>query len=197
MLQQVEAVILAGGMARRMGGDDKGLVDLLGKPMVQHVLQRIAPQVDALRINANRNQEIYGNFGYPVFADQQQGYLGPLSGMSTAMATTDAEFIISVPCDCPLIPTDLVARMLSALQQQDSELAVATDGERDQPVVMLLKPNLLASMLQFLDSGRRRIDVWYADHKVAKVSFADQPNAFVNINTPEDKQQLADAIARS
>lgn len=197
MSQQVEAVILAGGMARRMGGDDKGLVDLLGKPMVQHVLERIAPQVKQLRINANRNQAIYGNFGYEVFADQQQGYLGPLSGMSSAMATTKADFILSVPCDCPLIPMDLVSRMLAAQQQQASDIVVATDGERDQPVVMLLKPSLLPSMLQFLDSGRRRIDAWYADHHVAKVSFADQPHAFVNINTPEDKQQLADAIARS
>ncbi|QSX33582.1 molybdenum cofactor guanylyltransferase [Shewanella avicenniae] len=197
MSQQLEAVILAGGMARRMGGDDKGLVELLGQPMVAHVLARIAPQVAQIRINANRNQAQYAEFGYPVFADQQQGYLGPLSGMSSAMATSTAELILTVPCDCPLIPQDLAERMLAAFKAQDADLAVATDGEREQPVVLLLKRSLLPSMLAFLDSGRRRIDMWYADLKVAQVSFADQPNAFINVNTPEEKQQLADAIAQS
>ncbi|KFZ35954.1 molybdopterin-guanine dinucleotide biosynthesis protein A [Shewanella mangrovi] len=197
MSQQLEAVILAGGMARRMGGEDKGLVDLLGKPMVAHVIERLTPQVQQLRINANRSQAQYASFGYEVFADQQAGYLGPLSGMSSAMATSTAELILTVPCDCPLIPLDLAERMLHALTAQNADLAVATDGEREQPVVLLLKRSLLPSMLTFLDSGRRRIDMWYADLQVARVSFADQPNAFVNVNTPEEKQQLADAIAQS
>ncbi|NKF52040.1 molybdenum cofactor guanylyltransferase [Shewanella sp. WXL01] len=192
----VDGVILAGGMARRMGGNDKGLVELAGKPMIAHAIDRISPQVTQVLINANRNQDTYAEFGYQVFNDNESGYLGPLAGMVTALAKTQADYVMVVPCDCPLLPTDLFIRLHAALVAQQAELAVASDGEREQPVVLLLTPKLLTSMQAFLDAGNRKIDDWYAAHRCAVAEFSDQPDAFVNVNTPEQKQRLAQAIAR-
>lgn len=196
MSLQIDAVILAGGMARRMGGNDKGLVELNGQPMIQHTIDRIQPQVKEILINANRNQNRYAEFGFKVLTDEDSGYLGPLAGMITALGHTHADYLLVVPCDCPLLPTDLVSRMLEQIQQQNADMAVASDGEREQPVVLLMKPVLRSSMKAFLDGGERKIDFWYAKHHCVVVSFADQPNAFVNVNTPEQKQQLAMKIAK-
>ncbi|MCG9697963.1 molybdenum cofactor guanylyltransferase MobA [Shewanella sp. Isolate11] len=195
MSQQVDAVILAGGMARRMGGNDKGLVELNGKPMIQHAIDRIQPQVKEILINANRNQNHYAELGFKVLSDEDSGYLGPLAGMITAMGHTLADYLLVVPCDCPLLPLDLVTRMLEAIKQNNAEMAVASDGQREQPVVLLMKPELRASMKAFLDAGERKIDFWYAKHHCVVCEFSDQPNAFVNVNTPEQKQQLSEAIA--
>lgn len=194
MAAQVDGLILAGGMARRMGGEDKGLVQLNNKAMIQHVIDRFLPQVDKLTINANRNQEAYGELGFDVISDKDTGYLGPLAGMLTGFAHTKADFLMVVPCDCPLLPKDLVQRMLEQLQANNAELAVASDGKREQPVVMLLKPELAQSMQNFLDNGERKIDFWYAKHHYVVTHFGDQPNAFINVNTPEQKQQLAAAL---
>ncbi|MFB2639508.1 molybdenum cofactor guanylyltransferase MobA [Shewanella bicestrii] len=197
MSLQIDAVILAGGMARRMGGDDKGLVELNGKTMIEHTIERIKPQVKEILINANRNQTRYAEFGFTVLSDEHTGFLGPLAGMITAMGHTQADYLLVVPCDCPLLPRDLVARLLAAIKANDAELAVASDGEREQPVVMLLKPSLRESMTAFLEAGERKIDFWYAKHRFAVAAFADQPNAFVNVNTPEQKQRLAAEINQS
>ena len=195
MSPQIDAVILAGGMARRMGGNDKGLVELNDRPMIQHAIDRIKPQVAQILINANRNQSRYAEFGYPVLSDEDSGYLGPFAGMITALGQTQADYLMVVPCDCPLLPTDLVQRMLSAIQAEGAEMAVASDGKREQPVVLLMKPALRESMKAFLDAGERKIDFWYAKHHCVVCDFSDQPNAFVNVNTPEQKQQLSEAIA--
>ncbi|MGL6123432.1 MAG: molybdenum cofactor guanylyltransferase MobA [Shewanella sp.] len=196
MSSQIDAVILAGGMARRMGGDDKGLVELNGQAMIKHTIDRIKPQVKEILINANRNQARYAEFGFKVISDEHSGFLGPLAGMISAMGQTDADYLLVVPCDCPLLPHDLVARMLAAIETQDADLAVASDGEREQPVILLLKPSLRDSMKTFLEAGERKIDFWYAQHHCATAAFADQPNAFVNVNTPEQKQQLAREITQ-
>lgn len=196
MAPQIDAVILAGGMARRMGGNDKGLVDLNGQAMICHTLDKLSSQVDNIMINANRNQAQYEQWGYRVFSDEDSGYLGPLAGMVTALKQTQAEYLLVVPCDCPMLPDDLAKRLLAALTEKNADIAVASDGEREQPVVLLLKPQLAASMQAFLDAGERKIDFWYRQHQVAIESFADQPNAFVNVNTPEQKQQLAQQIAK-
>ncbi|GIU41650.1 molybdenum cofactor guanylyltransferase MobA [Shewanella algidipiscicola] len=197
MSQQIDAVILAGGMARRMGGNDKGLVELNGQPMIKHAIDRIKPQVKEIVINANRNQNRYAEFGYKVLSDEDSGYLGPLAGMITALGHTLADYLLVVPCDCPLLPRDLVARMLAAIDAQQADMAVASDGKREQPVVLLIKPELRSSMKAFLDAGERKIDVWYAQHNCAVCDFSDQPSAFVNVNTPEQKQLLSEAIAQS
>ncbi|KIO37759.1 molybdenum cofactor guanylyltransferase MobA [Shewanella sp. cp20] len=195
MSPQIDAVILAGGMARRMGGNDKGLVELNDQPMIKHAIDRIKPQVKQILINANRNQDRYAEFGYPVLSDEDSGYLGPLAGMITALGQTQADYLMVVPCDCPLLPMDLVPRMLAAIEAQGAEMAVASDGKREQPVVLLMKPALRESMKAFLDAGERKIDFWYAKHHCVVCDFSDQPNAFVNVNTPEQKQQLSEAIA--
>ena len=197
MSSQIDAVILAGGMARRMGGDDKGLVELNGQAMIKHAIDRIKPQVKEILINANRNQTRYAEFGFKVISDEHSGFLGPLAGMIAAMGKTDADYLLVVPCDCPLLPLDLVPRMLAAIETEDAELAVASDGEYEQPVVMLLKPSLRDSMKAFLEAGERKVDFWYIKHHFVVVSFADQPNAFVNVNTPEQKQRLAIEITKS
>ena len=197
MSSQIDAVILAGGMARRMGGDDKGLVELNGKAMIKHAIDRIKPQVKEILINANRNQTRYAEFGFKVISDEHSGFLGPLAGMIAAMGKTDADYLLVVPCDCPLLPLDLVPRMLAAIETEDAELAVASDGEYEQPVVMLLKPSLRDSMKAFLEAGERKVDFWYIKHHFVVASFADQPNAFVNVNTPEQKQRLAIEITKS
>lgn len=190
MAPQIDAVILAGGMARRMGGNDKGLVSLNGQAMIYHTIDKLRSQVDGIMINANRNQEQYEQWGYKVFSDQDSGYLGPLAGMVTALKQTKADYLLVVPCDCPMLPDDLVVRLLAALEQQQADLAIASDGEYEQPVVLLLKPHLATSMQAFLDGGDRKIFLWYSQHKVAVESFADQPNAFININTLEQKNKV-------
>ena len=196
MSSQIDAVILAGGMARRMGGDDKGLVELNGEAMIKHTIDRIKPQVKEILINANRNQTRYAEFGFKVISDEHSGFLGPLAGMITAMGQTDADYLLVVPCDCPLLPLDLVPRMLAAIEAEKAEIAVASDGEYEQPVVLLLKPSLRDSMKAFLEAGERKVDFWYIKHHFVVTSFADQPNAFVNVNTPEQKQRLAIEITQ-
>ncbi|WP_198781827.1 molybdenum cofactor guanylyltransferase MobA [Shewanella putrefaciens] len=197
MSLRIDAVILAGGMARRMGGDDKGLVELNGKTMIEHTIDRIKPQVKEILINANRNQTRYAEFGFKVISDEHTGFLGPLAGMISAMGQTEADYLLVVPCDCPLLPLDLVPRMLAAIKTEDAEIAVASDGEYEQPVVLLLKPCLRDSMKAFLEAGERKVDFWYAKHHFVVESFADQANAFVNVNTPEQKQRLAAQITKS
>ncbi|MBT1446129.1 molybdenum cofactor guanylyltransferase [Shewanella sp. JM162201] len=196
MSLRIDAVILAGGQARRMGGQDKGLVELIGKPMIEHAIDRIRPQVKEILINANRNQSRYALYSDTVFGDDDSGFLGPLAGMVAAMGKTQADLLLVVPCDCPCLPTDLVPRLKAAMDAADADVAVASDGEYEQPVVMLLKPSLRDSMKAFLDAGERKIDFWYAKHKVAVESFADQPNAFVNVNTPEQVEQLTQALTQ-
>ncbi|WP_076542084.1 molybdenum cofactor guanylyltransferase MobA [Shewanella sp. UCD-KL21] len=193
MSVQIDAVILAGGMARRMGGIDKGLVELNNKPMISHTIERVQPQVNRIIINANRSQQQYAELGFEVISDKESGYLGPLAGMVAAMEHTDAELLLVVPCDSPMLPTDLCERMYASLKAADADIAVASDGEHHQPVVMLLKPELKQSMQAFLDAGDRKIFLWYEKQKHVVTSFADQPNAFVNVNTLEQKLVIENA----
>lgn len=187
----VAGVILAGGLARRMGGDDKGLIHYQGQAMVRHAIQAMLPQVDTLIINANRNIDQYQQLGYPVVADSIEGFHGPLAGMLTAMENTDADYILTAPCDCPNISTRLRQRMMETLLQTQSELAVASDGERMQPVFSLIPTRLRDDLRTFLEQGERKIDRWLTQYKLAEVDFSDQPGFFVNFNHPEDLQQAS------
>ena len=185
---KVTGVILAGGQGRRMGGVDKGLRELRGKPMVRWVLERFAPQVDEIIINANQNRDIYARFGHRVIADEISGYAGPLAGLQCALNAAHHPLIATVPCDSPFLPADLVARLHSALQAQQSQLAVARTGDQPHPVFCLCRRDVLPHLTQFLASGGRKIDAWYATLSVTEVAFDDQPQAFSNINTPEELQ---------
>ncbi|MCS3459535.1 molybdenum cofactor guanylyltransferase MobA [Aeromonas sp. BIGb0445] len=187
----VSAVILAGGRATRMGGEDKGWVPLAGKPLIVHVLERLRPQVDEVLINANRSEERYRALA-PVIDDGNGNFLGPLAGMQAGLAAARHDWVLFVPCDGPGLPMDLMSRFRAALTP-DIELVVAHDGSHLQPVVALLHKSLLPSLRQALAEGERKIACWFARHRMAVVSFVDQPDAFINLN---DQTELAAYEAR-
>ncbi len=185
---QVTGVVLAGGRGRRMGGHDKGLVELAGRPLIDYVLEGLRPQVDSLLINVNRNHERYAACGERLVDDTLTGYQGPLAGFAAAMAAAETPWILTVPCDGPLLPKDLLSRLAHAVDRDDAELAVAHDGDRLQPVYALLPVSLYPSLSAFLDAGERKIDLWYAHHRMAKADYSDCKEAFRNINTPEQRE---------
>ncbi len=189
-LHDLTALILAGGQARRMGGNDKGLVPFRHQPMIQHVLNRVEPRIETIIINANRNQETYRRFGHPVICDQLADYQGPLAGIASGLAHCTTPLLLVLPCDTPNLPDDLLERLLNVLNRENSEIAVAHDGERLQPVIALLRRELLASLDAYLASGERKIDRWYQQHHWSTVDFSDDPAAFVNINCLEEKDRL-------
>jgi molybdopterin-guanine dinucleotide biosynthesis protein A len=189
----ITGIILAGGMGRRMGGIDKGLVELDGKPMVAHVLARLAPQVGAVLINANQNQERYAAFGYPVVADAVGGFAGPLAGLHAGMNAAATQLVVTVPCDSPFLPTDLVARLAAALARDEAQLAVARTFGQPHPVFALVRRDVLPHLATFLDGGGRKIDAWYATLRIVAVPFDDCEAAFRNINTAEELAAAATA----
>lgn len=178
-----------------MGGTDKGLLEINGRPMIEYVINALCPQVDTVAINANRNHARYAQFGFPVISDSDSGYLGPLAGMVSALRELSTEYILTVPCDSPFLPSQLFNRMHAALADTGSELAVASDGRRQQPVFLLLSSALETSMSDFLCSGERKIDLWFRRHKLIEVDFSDSPEAFVNINTPEELATAASHLS--
>ena len=180
--QMVTGIILAGGRARRMGGRDKGLLKLSGKPMVEQVLDALKPQVTRLIINANRNLEAYGAYGYPVVADEYGEFCGPLAGMASGMKAATTPLVLTVPCDAPFIPDDLAARLYAALIHEHADLSVVRWAGRLQPVFTMMRSSLLPSILAFLETGERKIDKWFAEHHWSTADFADLPDAFININ---------------
>lgn len=186
--EQTSWVILAGGQASRMGGHDKGLVELAGKAMIEHVIEALKPQTSSIIINANRNHDRYQAYG-SVFGDNIQNYPGPLGGMHAALHHIDNEWIGFVPCDCPRLPSDLVTRMANACQE-DTDIAVAHDGDHIQPVVTLINRRILPKLEAFLANGDRKIILLYRQCNMITVDFSDQQNAFVNLNTPEELQQF-------
>ena len=187
---QVTAMILAGGRARRMGGEDKGLLDFVGRPLIEHILEAVAPQVGDVLINANRNQERYREYGYTVIADERPDFQGPLAGFASGLAQCATGDLVVLPCDGPWVPRDLVFRLWEARAKADAELAVAHDGERMQPVYALLRKTLLPDLRDFLETGERKIDLWYARRRVARADFSDCRDGFANINRPQDRDRL-------
>jgi molybdopterin-guanine dinucleotide biosynthesis protein A len=186
----VTGLVLAGGLARRMGGMDKGLVELAGRPMIEHVLDALRPQVGSLLINANRNIDRYAAYGHPVVSDSLQGFMGPLAGVLTALQRLATEFLVTVPCDAPLVAPDLVGRLHAACVANDADVAVATDGGRQQPVFLLLRAGMASSLEAYLASGGRKIDTWFAQLRLAEADFSDALDTFVNVNDPDERQRL-------
>ena len=183
-------VILAGGRATRMGGRDKGLLQLAGKPMVEWVMAALKPQVADIIINANRNLDAYAAYGYRVVSDKLHGFCGPLAGIASSMESASTPYIVTTPCDSPLVPLDLAHRLYQALHVNRAEISVAHNGERLQPVFALLTCTLSNSLLNYLEAGERKIDTWYSRHKLAIVDFSDSVDAFININTPAEIQAV-------
>lgn len=179
----VTGIVLAGGMGRRMGGVDKGLVELDGLPMVAHVLARLAPQVAALVVNANQNIERYAAFGHPVVQDDVGGFAGPLAGLHAGLTRTATPYAVTSPCDSPFLPSDLVARLAAGLKRDGAQLAVARTFAQAHPVFALVRTDVLPHLGEYLASGGRKIDAWYASLRVVEVPFDDEADAFRNINT--------------
>ena len=186
----ITAVILAGGQGRRMGGQDKGLLEFNGLPLIEILIAELARQTVATIVNANRNLDRYQAFGLPVISDRLENYQGPLAGFASAMDSVDTDFILTLPCDGPVLAADYVARFIASQQQSGAAICVAFDGERLQPVHALIRVDLRASLNRFLDSGDRKIDRWYALHDFAQTDFSDCRDMFRNINTPSDRQSL-------
>jgi molybdenum cofactor guanylyltransferase len=186
VVSSVTGLILAGGKGSRMGGVDKGLQAFRGKRLVDHVYERLAPQVGGIVINANQNQEAYRTLGVRVVSDAIGGFAGPLAGMHAGLSVSKRPFLASVPCDSPFLPEDLIARLYARLDETGAELAVAKTGEQPHPVFSLMRRGVLDHLGDFLKGGGRKIDAWYASLFVVEVAFDDEPDAFSNINTLEE-----------
>jgi molybdenum cofactor guanylyltransferase len=187
---KITAVILAGGRATRLGGEDKGLLEVAGQPMIEYVLDTVAPQTGAVIINANRNRSRYAAYNYPIVADDLTDFQGPLAGMAATLTVAATPYVLFVPCDSPLVPPVLAARLFEALRYEDAEIAAAHNGERLQPVFALMSRELIESLHYFLSRGGRKIERWYSHHWLAQADFSDMPEAFMNVNTPADRDRL-------
>ena len=199
-ISDITGVILAGGRGSRMGGADKGLQNFNGVPLALHTQLRLSPQVGELLINANRNLAAYESFGVPVWPDAASlgDFAGPLAGFLTALERCETPFMLTVPCDTPLFPHDLVARLAQVLEADNADIAMAAAREEDgqlrpQPVFCLMRSNLLESVVRFTHGGGRKIDAWTSQHKTSLVAFdlpGDDPKAFFNANTLAELHQL-------
>jgi molybdopterin-guanine dinucleotide biosynthesis protein A len=185
MMDRVTGLVLAGGQGSRLGGADKGLQVLDGRPLIALVLERFAPQVGSLMISANRNADAYRAFGDPVIADLRSGFAGPLAGIEAGMATCRTEWLAAVPCDTPLLPLDLVRRLIAAAEAGGTEAAIVAG----HPVFALVRCDLRDALATYLAAGGRKVRDWYASRRTVTVAFDDEA-AFANINTPEDLAKL-------
>jgi molybdopterin-guanine dinucleotide biosynthesis protein A len=184
--ERVAAVILAGGQGRRMGGADKGLIDYQGRPLIEWVLDVLAPQADELVISANRNLGVYSTYGYPVISDTMTGYPGPLAGVLAALQVVSANWLAVVPCDTPHLPADLVARLLGAARHANVPLAVAVDDARMHHTCFIVRTDQRDSLAAYLASGERAVRHWQAGLASTAVRF--DAAGFVNFNQPQDLQ---------
>ncbi len=176
-----------------MGGVDKGLQTLQGKPMIAHVIQRLQPQVDRIMINANQNLDRYREFNFPVWPDEKNDYAGPLAGMQAGLIHCETAYMLTVPCDTPMLPTDLVTQLATALEKSTADIAVANTKQHDriqrQPVFCLMKKTVLTDLTAALERGVRKVDLWLAEKKLVDVVFDDEA-AFANINTLEELNHI-------
>ena len=186
----ISCTIFSGGQGRRMGGADKGLVQLQQKPLIQHVIIRLAPQVDEVIINANREIAQYKALGYPVLQDETADFIGPLAGFSLGLKHAKHDYLLTVPCDSPLLPLVLAERLLAKLIEHDADIAVATSDGDVHPVFSLCKKSVLPSLTSYIQNGGRKVSAWQKSLKYIEVDFSDQSAAFVNLNTLEDLAAL-------
>jgi molybdopterin-guanine dinucleotide biosynthesis protein A len=189
---KVTGVILAGGLARRMNNQDKGLINYKGRPMISYAIAALTSAADQSIINANRNKEQYLKFGLPVVADQTDNFDGPLAGVLTAMIHTDADVLVIMPCDSPLIKAEHLQKLLSTRAENGADVAVAFDGERLHPVFLAIKTSLKKSLQDYLSRGQHKVDRWLEQQKMVKADFSNEPEIFFNINTMEELYELED-----
>jgi len=190
-INNITAVILAGGRAKRMGGQDKGLLNVNGQAMIELIIEKISPQVNHLVINANRHIEQYEKFSYPVICDDNSSdFHGPLAGILSALKNCTTQYLLAIPCDSPFFPDDLSNRLLSTLIKKNAEICVVHDGQRMQPVFSLINMNLQDSLQNYLDNGDRKIDLWYKQHHTVLADLSDYNDISLNINTPDELENL-------
>jgi molybdopterin-guanine dinucleotide biosynthesis protein A len=189
----ITGLILAGGRGSRMGGVDKGLQNHRGIPLAMHALMRLERQVGHIMINANRNLGAYDAFGVPVWPDALADYSGPLAGFLAGLERCETHYLVTVPCDTPDFPEDLVERLAAALEANDAEIAMAAtrsaEGTQVQPVFCLMHTSVMESLVRFTQAGQRKIDKWTAQHRCVEVPFDDEA-AFFNANTMQELQSL-------
>jgi molybdopterin-guanine dinucleotide biosynthesis protein A len=186
----ITGIVLAGGLGQRMGGVDKGLVNFLGKPLVAHVVDRLNPQVEEILINANRELDRYNALGYEVLQDEIANFAGPLAGFSQGLQHARHEYLLTVPCDSPLLPLDLAQRLLNGMLESRVDIAVASSNGNAHPVFCLCKKSVLPSLTDYLANGNRKVSAWQKSLPYIEVDFSDCADAFVNINTLEDLAAL-------
>ena len=192
----ITAVVLAGGRARRMGGEDKGLIEVAGKPMIAHAIDVLRPQTAEVIVNANRNTDTYRAVtGCRVITDRVGGFAGPLAGMASALEASVTRLLLTAPCDSPLVTAELGPRLHAAMVRDDAEIAVAHDGERMQPVFALLARDLLPDLVAFLRAGERKIDTWYATRRAVVADLSDTLDTFLNVNTPQERDRVEQRLA--
>ena len=182
--QNITTVILAGGKGSRLGGVDKGLQKLKNVPLVQHVINRIQPQVSRIIISANRNINVYAEFGFPVYEDDISDFAGPLAGILKALQHCDTDWLLVVPADSPFIPSDLALRLNQNIQ--NNKLAMPHDGKYLQPTFALIHKSLESDLKSYIEKGERKARVWMQQQPHTIVDFSDQANAFININTEDE-----------
>jgi molybdenum cofactor guanylyltransferase len=186
----ISAIILSGGRATRMNGADKGLVLLQQKPLIKHVIERLTPQADEILINANRELTQYQALGYPLLQDEVEDFLGPLAGFSLGLQHAKHDYVLTVPCDSPLLPVDLAQRLMAELVEHKAEIAVATSEGSTHPVFCLCKKTVLPSLTAYLQQDERRVSAWQKSQQYIEVDFSDCNEAFTNLNTFEDLAAL-------
>jgi len=189
-LPPLTGLILAGGRGTRLGGVDKGLIELHGRPLIEYVLERLRPQTGAILINANRHHERYAAYGVPVIPDLEGGFAGPLAGIATGLATARTDWVVVVPCDCPLLPSDLVARLWQARCTAEADVAVARAAGRLQPVFVLLPATARVELERRLHEGERKVAAWLTAQRLAIADFSDEAESFVNVNAEEEWRGL-------
>jgi molybdopterin-guanine dinucleotide biosynthesis protein A len=181
-------VILAGGQGKRMQGEDKGLIEWQGKPLIEHILQTLASEHGQIMINANRNIQRYKKYNYPVISDSIRDYQGPLAGILSAMQHCNHDYLLCMPCDSPRPPENMLQRLLACLQLNNASCALCHDGERLQPLFALLSCQLESSLEDFLRRGEGKVQMFFQQHNPAICDFSDQADRFHNFNTPDDLQ---------
>ncbi|MEY2662125.1 MAG: molybdenum cofactor guanylyltransferase [Pseudomonadota bacterium] len=198
---EITGLILAGGRAQRMGGIDKGLVPFMGKPLIEHAIDRLTPQVASILINANRNQDHYAQYGHAVIADHHPDFAGPLAGFAAGLEHCNTEYLLSVPCDSPVFPLNLSERMVEVMINTQSDLVYASSSDPSgaiwtQPVFCLMRRSVKKSLQNFLEHEGRKIDRWFETLRSSTVVFIDE-SAFANTNTPEELQTLEQTLQGS
>ena len=195
--KSITGLILAGGQGRRMGGVDKGLQIFRGKRLVDHVYERLAPQVGGIIVNANQNHDAYRTFGVRVVSDAIGGFAGPLAGLHAGLSVSRRPYLVTAPCDSPLLPADLVARLFAGIEDAGAEIAVAKTGKWLQPVFCLVRSGVRDQLTEFLKGGGRKVDAWYATLRMSEVLFDDEEDAFSNINTSDELKALEAGRAKA